>query len=247
MLLSTQGSIDEHCYDISMAERITRKSCPFCTCDERDKFEEDLLSGISIPKQLDKDMSWREGTSDRHFRNHMGEYHLGSNSECPVCTSDERQELEYGYCSEGMPSSDIAHHLECAESTVYHHMKHHLKPIVKASAAPLIALAAGEEIEQLRVNAERLNGELGLMLDEADRNDPQYVRNLTGLNKEVRETVKDILKIQDQSGLGGDTNMKADTINILKIELAKESPEVWRRVRQTLMATEGEVIEVDEE
>jgi len=231
-----------------MAERITRKSCPFCTSDERDRFEEDLLSGISIPKQLDKDLGWREGTADRHFRNHMGEYHMGSNSECPVCTSDERQELEARYCNEGMPSAEIAAHLECPESTVYHHMKHHLKPIVKASAAPIIALAAGEEIEQLRSNAERLNGELGLMLDEADRHDPQYVRNLTGLSKEVRETVKDIMKIQERAGISGaEANMKADTINILKIELAKESPDVWRRVRQTLMSTEGEIIEVNEE
>ena len=37
-----------------------------------------------------------------------------------------------------------------------------------------------------------------------------------------------------------------DTINILKIELAKESPEVWRRVRQTLMTQSGEVGEVEE-
>jgi|TARA_E500000305_G_C4028677_1_gene243366 hypothetical protein len=230
-----------------MAERITRKSCPLCNCEQRDQFEEDLQSGISVPKQLDKDMGWREGTSDRHFRNHMGEYHMGSNSECVVCTSDERQELEFQYLQEGMPSADVAAHLECSESTVYHHMKHHLKPIVKASAAPIIALAAGEEIEQLRKNAERLNGELGLMLDDADRNDPQYVRNLTGLSKEVRETVKDIIKIQEHTGLSdAQTTMKADTINILKIELAKESPEVWRRVRQTLMTQNGEVGEVEE-
>jgi len=230
-----------------MAERITRKSCPLCNCEQRDQFEDDLKSGISVPKQLDKDMGWREGTSDRHFRNHMGEYHMSSNSECVICTSDERQELEFQYLQEGMPSADIAAHLECSESTVYHHMKHHLKPIVKASAAPIIALAAGEEIEQLRKNAERLNGELGLMLDDADRNDPQYVRNLTGLSKEVRETVKDIIKIQENTGLSdAQTTMKADTINILKIELAKESPEVWRRVRQTLMTQSGEVGEVEE-
>jgi hypothetical protein len=230
-----------------MAERITRNSCPFCMTEERDKFEEDLLSGISIPKQLDKDKSWREGTSDRHFRNHMGEYHMGSNSECTVCTNDNRAELEFRYLSEGTPSSEIAQVLDCAESTVYHHMKHHLRPIVKASAAPIIALAAGDEIEQLRSNAERLNGELGLMLDDADRHDPQFVRNLTGLSKEVRETVKDIMKIQERSGFSlAETNMKADTINILKIELAKESPDTWRRVRQTLMAQEGEVIEVEE-
>ena len=228
-----------------MADRIVRNSCRLCTHESRDQFENDLLTGISTVKQLDKDMGWREGTSDRHFRNHMGEYHMGSNSSCPVCTSDMRAELEHRYMIEGLPSPEIAKELDCAESTVYHHMKHHLKPIVKASAAPIIALAAGEEIDQLRKNAERLNGELELMLDEADRNDPQYVRNLTGLSKEVRETVKDILKIQDHTGMSlSETNMKADTINILKIELAKESPETWRRVRESLMSVESsDVIE----
>lgn len=232
-----------------MAERITRKSCPFCVHESRDSFEQDLVSGISVPKQLDKDMGWREGTSDRHFRNHMGEYHMGSNSQCVVCTSDQRAELEHRYMIEGFPSADIADLLGCAESTVYHHMRHHLKPIVKASAAPIIALAAGEEIDQLRKNAERLNGELELMLDEADRNDPQYVRNLTGLSKEVRETVKDIIKIQDGTGMSlSETNMKADTINIMKIELAKESPDTWRRVRESLLNTDAsDVIEVSQD
>jgi len=231
-----------------MAERVTRQSCPFCVHENRDAFEQDLLSAVSVPKQLDKDMGWREGTSDRHYRNHMGEYHMGSNSQCVVCTSDQRAELEHCYMIEGLPSAQIAEQLGCAESSVYHHMRHHLKPIVKASAAPIIALTAGEEIEQLRKNAERLNGELELMLDEADRNDPQYVRNLTGLSKEVRETVKDILKIQDHTGMSvSETNMKADTINILKIELAKESPDTWRRVRESLLATDAsDVIEVNQ-
>jgi len=88
------------------------------------------------------------------------------------------------------------------------------------------------------------------MLDDADRNDPQYVRNLTGLSKEVRETVKDILKIQERAGIAGaEATMKADTINILKIELAKESPEVWRRVRQTLMSVEegSEIVDIEED
>jgi hypothetical protein len=232
-----------------MAERITRNSCPFCVHESRDQFESDLVSGISLPKQLDKNMSWREGTTNRHFRNHMGEYHLSSNSECVVCTDDNRAEIESQYMIEGLPSTEIAELLGCAESSVYHHMKHHLRPLVKQSAAPIIALAAGEEIEQLRANAERLNGELGMMLDEADRHDPQYVRNLTGLSKEVRETVKDIMKIQDNSGMSlAETNMRADTINIIKLELARESPDTWRRVRSQLMAVENgeEMIEVQE-
>ena len=33
-------------------------------------------------------------------------------------------------------------------------------------------------------------------------------------------------------------NIQADTVNILKVELAKESPEVWKRVRSKLLEEE---------
>ncbi len=34
--------------------------------------------------------------------------------------------------------------------------------------------------------------------------------------------------------------MKADTINIIKLELSKESPDVWRRVRKSILNTNDE-------
>jgi predicted transcriptional regulator len=203
--------------------------------------EEGLTSGAVIPKMLDKDMGWREGTTDRHFRNHMGEYHLGSNSDCVVCTHPERSEVEQAYFTGGMTSESIADIVGCSESTVYHHLKHHLKPLVQKSAADIISVSAGKEIDIMRGNLERLNGELGVFLDDADRNDPSYVKNIIGLHKEVRETLSTMVRFQEKAM--GETNqtIQADTVNILKVELAKESPEVWKRVRNKLLEEEAEV------
>lgn len=183
-------------------------------------------------------MGWREGTADRHFRNHMGEYHMGSNSECVVCTHPERAEVEQAYFTGGMTTETIADIIGCSESTVYHHLKHHLKPLVQKSAADIISIATGKEMDIMRSNLERINGELGLFLDEADRNDPAYVKNIIGLHKEVRETLSTMVRFQEKAMGDVSQNIQADTVNILKVELAKESPEVWKRVRSKLLEEE---------
>ena len=197
-----------------------------------------MKAGVMTAKDLDKDMGWREGTADRHFRNHMGEYHMGSNSECTFCTSPQRENLEMAYFNASMTTEEIAKDIQIPESSVYHHLKHHLKPIVQKGAADLIIVEAGNEMDALRNNLSRINGELGHFLDDADRNDPQYVRNIVSLHKEVRETVKDIMRVQERAAGNTTENMTAQTINILKVELAKESPEVWARLRGKLMGGE---------
>jgi len=200
--------------------------------------EEGLLAGGVIPKQLDKDLGWREGTTDRHFRNHMGEFHMGSNSDCVVCTHPERAEVEEAYYTGGMNTNAIADIIGCSESTVYHHLKHHLKPLVQRSAVDIISISTGKEVDVMRGNLERLNGELGLFLDDADRNDPAYVKNIIGLHKEVRETLTTMVKFQEKAMGEVQHNIQADTVNILKVELAKESPDVWKRVRAKLLEEE---------
>ena len=226
-----------------MSGRVTRQSCDFCQHGDRDELEEGLLSGGVIPKQLDKDLGWREGTTDRHFRNHMGEFHMGSNSDCVVCTHPERAEVEEAYFSGGMTSDTIADIIGCSETTVYHHLKSHLRPLVQKSAADIILISTGKEVDVMRSNLERLNGELGLFLDDADRNDPAYVKNITTLHKEVRETLTTMVKLQDRAMGEVSQTIQADTVNILKVELAKESPEVWKRVRAKLL--EEEEVEPD--
>lgn len=228
-----------------MSGRVTRQSCAFCQHGDRDALEQGLLDGAIIPKQLDKDLGWREGTTDRHFRNHMGEYHMGSNSDCVVCTHPERSEVEQAYFTGGMTTESIADIIQCSESTVYHHLKHHLKPLVQKSAANIISIQAGKEIDIMRSNLERINGELSLFLDDADRNDPAYVKNIVSLHKEVRDTLTTMVKFQHDVMGDNTQNIQADTVNILKVELAKESPEVWKRIRSKLLEEEeGDVIDV---
>ena len=167
---------------------------------------------------------------------------MGSNSDCVVCTHPERAEVEQAYYSGGMNSEAIAEIIGCSESTVYHHLKHHLKPLVQKSAAEIVSIATGKEMDMMRSNLERVNGELDLFLDDADRNDPAYIKNLVSLHKEVRDTLTTMVKFQEKAM--GDTNqmIQADTVNILKVELAKESPDVWKRVRAKLLE-EDEPIE----
>ena len=223
-----------------MAERITRVSCRFCTHEERDALEEEMKNGIIAAKDLDKRMGWRENTSDRHYRNHMGEYHLGSNSECAVCTYFNRYQVEEDYYNGDVTTEAIAEMCGCSETTVYRHLKHHLKPLVQATAAPVIALKAGQEMETLRGNVEKLNAELAYLFDNPDRNDPAFYSNLQRMHKETRETIKDILKIQDRAmgGKGAEAGITAHTVNLIKVELAKESPEVWRRIRSQIVDEE---------
>ena len=175
----------------------------------------------------------------------MGEFHMGSNSDCIVCTHPERHEFESSYFLGGMTSDGIADIVGCSESTVYHHIRHHLKPLIQKTAAPLVAIRTGEEMGSLRSNVERLNGELGVFLDDADRKDPAYVKNITALHREDRETKGLMLKLQEKTIGDVQQTIQADTVNILKVELAKESPEVWKRIRNKLLR-EGEVVEIDE-
>ena len=91
-----------------MGDAITKRSCAFCTSSERAIYEEALLNGDMSPKQMDKEMGWRANTADRHFRNHMGEYHMASNHTCKICTNPSRAEIESMYFSDGSLSQEIA-------------------------------------------------------------------------------------------------------------------------------------------
>ena len=217
-----------------------KRSCAFCQADEREALEEALTNGEMSCVQLDKDMGWRANTADRHFRNHMGQYHMAANPSCVICTSENRAEYEERFFSDGSQSDAIAEELGIKESTVYHHMKHHFQPLVQKSAATEVAITVGNEINVLRSNVGKLNGKLAELLDEGDVHDDGFVRNAVSLHKEVRETIKDLTKVQDQWGTMGEGAQVNQTINILQVELAKESPESWKRIKSKLQSEEVE-------
>ena len=219
--------------------RVQKRSCPLCMSDEREDLEQRLSQGEFSCKELDKEMGWRINTSDRHFRNHMGEYHLAANDSCEICTSPLRAEYEERYFSDGTQSDIIAEELEIGESKVYQHMKHHFQPLVQKTAALEVALIAGNEVSILRNNVEKLNSKLSELLEEGSIYEDGFVKDAVTLHKEVRESIKDLVKFQDKWGPQTDTQQVNQTINILSVEMAKESPEVWKKLKTKLQENMG--------
>ena len=213
-----------------------KRSCAFCQNDERVTLEEALTDGEISCKQLDKDMGWRANTADRHYRNHMGQYHMAANPSCIICTHGQRAEFEERFFSDGSESENIAKALDIKETTVYHHMKHHFQPLVQRSAAAEVAITVGEEVNVLRGNVERLNSKLDELMNEGDVHEDGFVRKAVSLHKEVRESIKDLTKFQDQWGVVGEGAQVNQTINILQVELAKENPDSWKRIKSKLQA-----------
>tara|TARA_R110000751_G_scaffold6960_2_gene29180 strand:+ start:1430 stop:2131 length:702 start_codon:yes stop_codon:yes gene_type:complete len=231
-------------FGLDMVERepVMKRSCAFCQNDDRVSLEEAIKNGELSCAQLDKDMSWRSNTADRHYRNHMGQYHMAANPSCPICSSENRADYENRFFNDGTESELIAEELEIKETTVYHHMKHHFQPLVQRSAATEVAITVGNEITVLRSNVQKLNTKLGELLEEGSVHEEGFVRNAVTLHKEVRESIKDLTGFQDKWGTQIDGTQVNQTINILKIELAKESPESWKRIKSKLQAEMEEVI-----
>lgn len=214
---------------------MVKRSCAFCQSDTREALEGALLSGEISHKELDKEMSWRANTSDRHYRNHMGDYHMAANPSCLICTHEQRGDLETAYFEGRLPSEELAELLECAESSVYHHMKHHFQPLVRKAAAIEVSLALGQEMNALRSNAERLNDKLNELLEDGSVHEDGFVKDAVSLHKEVRETIKDLVKLDEKWGPETEGTQINQTINILKVELAKESPDSWKRIKSQLL------------
>jgi len=224
-------------------ERQTKRSCPLCQHEERGYYEGGLSDGTLVPRTLDKDMDWRTNTTERHMRNHMGSYSDAANHSCIVCTSDERKVYEVSYFEDEKTTEDIAAELDCSEELVYKHMKNHFQPLVKRSATAIVAVKVGEEVEVLRNNVQNLNGKLAQYMDEASIHDDGVVSDIVKLHKEVRETLKDLTKYQE-NWAEPNKAVANNTINILKVELGKESPETWKRVKEKLLSqADGELDE----
>jgi hypothetical protein len=224
--------------------RQTKRSCPFCQHDERDALEQNIIDGIANPQIMDKDLGWRANTAERHMKNHVGDYHSEANHSCLVCTSDDRRALEVAYFEGERTSDDIADELDCSEDSVYRHMKHHFQPLVKKSSAAIVAIEVGKEVDILRDNVQSLNGKLAQFMSETNIHDDGVISDMVKLHKEVRETLKDLSNYQEKWA-EPTTNVAHNTINVLKVELGKESPDVWKRVKASLLANGDGTIDED--
>jgi len=233
-----------HTYGVGASmggERQTKRSCAFCQHDDRDMLEQNLAEGISEAKILDRDMGWRANTTERHMKNHAGDYHEAANHTCIVCTHDDRRTLEVAYFEGERTSDDIAEELDCGEELVYRHMKQHFQPLVKRGATAIVSVKVGEELDIMRDNLGLINGKLHQYASETSIHDDGVISDIVKLHKEVRETLKDLTQYQEKWA-EPTTTVAANTINVLKVELGKESPDVWKRVKsQLLEQADGEL------
>ena len=195
---------------------------------------------------LDRDKGWRTNTAERHMRNHAGENVTGSNYRCPICTSDNRGLYEVAYFDEGMTTEEIANEVDCSEDAVYRHMKEHFQPLVRRSSTAVVSIKVGEELGVIRNNTEKLNEKLTRYMDEVSIHDDNAIGDMVRLNKEIRESIKDLMAFQSQWAQPEEKTV-TNTINILKVEMAKESPETWMRVREALLRGDSDVLDVIDE
>ena len=125
-------------------------------------------------------------------------------------------------------------------------MKEHFQPLVRRASTAIVSIKVGEELGVIRSNAEKLNEKLSRYMDEVSIHDDNAIGDMVRLNKEIRESAKDLLNFQAQWAHPEEKTVN-NTINILKVEMAKESPEAWKRVREALLRGDTEVIDVAEE
>ena len=71
-------------------------------------------------------------------------------------------------------------------------------------------------------------------MSETNIHDDGVISDMVRLHKEVRETLKDLTTYQEKWA-EPTTKVANNTINVLKVELGKESPDVWKRVKSSLL------------
>ena len=81
-------------------------------------------------------------------------------------------------------------------------------------------------------------------MNETSIHDDGVISDMVKLHKEVRETLKDLTRYQEQWSQP-EKRVAANTINVLKLELGKESPETWKRIKAKLMSQDGEELTQD--
>ena len=145
-----------------------------------------------------------------------------------------------------MTTEEIANEVGCSEDAVYRHMKEHFQPLVRRSSTAVVSIKVGEELGVIRNNTEKLNEKLTRYMDEVSIHDDNAIGDMVRLNKEIRESIKDLMAFQSQWAQPEEKTV-TNTINILKVEMAKESPETWMRVREALLRGDSDVLDVIDE
>ncbi len=212
-----------------MAGRQTRKNCPFCNHPERDLIETKILQGSLDVQDCDFENQWAEGTTHRHMRRHAGEYYNNSNTQCPLCVSPERAEIE-------------------AAILVSTHMEKHTKPIIQQhvhiEALPNAMKTVHESLSRVENNMNRLDRLLGRVLDHVenqfdDESEPIEMRDVeTALkvHREVRDTLVELAKWMEKAETIED-KQSVSILNVLQQFYTEKSPQEWVELKKRLVAS----------
>jgi len=209
---------------------VTRKRCKMCQADNRDELEAALEGSQLSADVLDKQQEWPSGTTSRHMRNHMGEYHNSSNPRCVLCTDPIRDKYEEALNEGKLAPSHLAEALSTTKDQIMRHMKHHLQPLVQQSAAVEIARKKVDEIDVLETNILRLEDKVDELFN-VEGIDAKYIESLTRLAKEIRESLRYLLEFK-----GKLIHKRQDTVIIAQMQvvqevLAQQHPQVWLDVK----------------
>ena len=205
----------------------------FCQHEDVDSLEQ-RLEGIDITcDDLDKEQSWRSGTSAQHQRNHMGDYVNSSNPSCNLCSDPMRTHYESGLYDGSLEVDVVADILGTTKQQIQRHVKNHLQPIVQKSAASIIAKKELNEVDMLTNNLTLLDGKLTEIASKDDL-DAKELDALVKLAREIRESLKYMMEFK-----GKLVHKRQDTIIVAQMQvvqevLAQSNPQIWLDIKQKM-------------
>ena len=210
-----------------------RRSCLFCQHEDVDSLEQRLEDIDITCDDLDKEQSWRSGTSAQHQRNHMGDYVNSSNPSCNLCSDPMRTHYESGLYDGSLEIDVVADILGTSKEQIHRHVKNHLQPIVQKSAASIIAKKELNEVDMLTNNLTLLDGKLTEIASKDDL-DVKELDALVKLAREIRESLKYMMEFK-----GKLVHKRQDTIIVAQMQvvqevLAQSNPQIWLDIKQKM-------------
>tara|TARA_R110000751_G_C13659089_1_gene468941 strand:+ start:232 stop:867 length:636 start_codon:yes stop_codon:yes gene_type:complete len=205
----------------------------FCQHEDVDSLEQRLEDIDITCDDLDKEQSWRSGTSAQHQRNHMGDYVNSANPSCNLCSDPMRTHYESGLYDGSLEVDVVADILGTTKQQIQRHVKNHLQPIVQKSAASIIAKKELNEVDMLTNNLTLLDGKLTEIASKDDL-DAKELDALVKLAREIRESLKYMMEFK-----GKLVHKRQDTIIVAQMQvvqevLAQNNPQIWLDIKQKM-------------
>lgn len=230
-----------------MAGRQTRKNCSFCQHPDRDELEQMIRKGVHDVQYIDRLNQWAEGTSHRHMRRHSGEYYNNSNEECPLCTHQDRAQIEATILEGHAGIDDFAIELDLPSSLISQHMEMHTKPIiqqqVELEALPNAMKSVHESLQRVEKNLNRLDRLMGRVIDHVENqfDDEEEVVNMRDVetvlkgHREIRDTLLELAKWMEKAE-SIDDKQSVSVLTVMQQYFVEKSPSEWAELKARLIS-----------